>query len=73
MTADEWLPPEGDVHVRIWLAGIVFDYTATAAAARNLIHDWRQRRWCAIELICDTIDDLRLLPRLPCERLFLGS
>lgn len=72
MTAEVWFPPEGDVHVRIWLADVVFDYTAAAAAVRNLIHDWRQTHWFTIELIRDTIDDRRLLPRLPCERLFLG-
>ncbi|MFE3000702.1 hypothetical protein ACFXG4_37595 [Nocardia sp. NPDC059246] len=72
MTTKGWFPPEGDVHVRIWLAGVVFDYRAAATAVRNLIHDWRRKHWCTIELICDTIDDYRLLPRLPCEQLFLG-
>ncbi|MFE3000028.1 hypothetical protein ACFXG4_34135 [Nocardia sp. NPDC059246] len=41
MTTEGWSPPEGDVHVRIWLADAVFDYRATAAAVRNLIYDWR--------------------------------
>ncbi|MGW5106117.1 hypothetical protein [Nocardia sp. NPDC004123] len=72
MTAERWFPPEDDVHVRIWLAGVVFDCTAAAAAVYNLIHDWRRQRWCTIEVICGAIDDCRLLPRLPCERLFLG-
>ncbi|MFF3575047.1 hypothetical protein [Nocardia jiangxiensis] len=72
MTGKGWFPPEGDVHVRIWLAGVVFDYRATAAAVRNLIHDWRRKHWCTIELIRDAIDAHRLLPRLPCEQLFLG-
>ncbi|MGW5110625.1 hypothetical protein [Nocardia sp. NPDC004123] len=72
MTAKGWFPPEDDVHVRIWLAGMVFDYMAAAPAVRNLIDDWRQQHWCTVELIRDTIDDCRLLPRLPCERLFLG-
>ncbi|MGY2011659.1 hypothetical protein ACW9HJ_30035 [Nocardia gipuzkoensis] len=40
MIAEALLPPEGDVHLRIWLADMVFDYTATAAAVRNLVHDW---------------------------------
>ncbi|WP_329410469.1 hypothetical protein OG563_47530 [Nocardia vinacea] len=71
MTAEGWFPPEGDVHVRIGLAGMVFDYTATATAVRNVIHDWRRKPWCTIELIPST-NDCRLLPRLPCERLFLG-
>ncbi|MFE2996682.1 hypothetical protein ACFXG4_16885 [Nocardia sp. NPDC059246] len=72
MTTEGWFPPEGDVHVRIWLADVVFDYRATAAAVRNLIHDWRRKHWFTIELIRATIDDCRLLPRLPCEQLFLG-
>ncbi|MET8424019.1 hypothetical protein [Nocardia sp. NPDC004860] len=72
MTAEEWFSPEGDVHVRIWLAGVVFDYTATAAAVRNLIHDWSRKHWCTIGLIHDTIADSPVLPRLPCERLFYG-
>ncbi|WP_433560566.1 hypothetical protein ACQP1O_23060 [Nocardia sp. CA-151230] len=72
MTTEGWFPREGDVHVRIWLADVVFDYTVTAAAVRHLIHDWKQKHWFTIEFIRDTIDDCRLLPRLPCERLFLG-
>ncbi|MFX0578438.1 hypothetical protein [Nocardia nepalensis] len=72
MTAKGYFPPDGDVHLRIWLTGVVFDYTATAVAVRNLIDDWRRMHWCTIELIRDNIEDCRLLPRLPCERLFLG-
>ncbi|MBU3067791.1 hypothetical protein KO481_40515 [Nocardia sp. NEAU-G5] len=72
MTAAGWFPSEGDVHVRIWLAGVVFDYTAAAAAVRNLIDDWMRKRWCTLEFLQSTMDDCRLLPRLPCEQLFLG-
>ncbi|MGW5111204.1 hypothetical protein [Nocardia sp. NPDC004123] len=72
MTIEGWFPPEGDVHVRIWLADVVFDYTVTAVAVRNLIHDWRQKPWFTIEFIRQTFDDCRLPPRLPCERLFIG-
>ncbi|MGY4098770.1 hypothetical protein ACW2Q0_04275 [Nocardia sp. R16R-3T] len=68
----EGIPLEGDVHLRIWLSNVVFDYTATAAAAHNLIHDWRRGHWYTIELIHETTDHRRLLPRLPYERLFLG-
>ncbi len=32
MTAEGWFPPVGDVHLRIWLADVAFDYTAAAAA-----------------------------------------
>ena len=72
MTAEGWLPSEGEVHVRIWLSGAVLDYTATSAVVRNLIDDWNRKRWCAIEFVRDAIDDGRLLPRLPCQQLFLG-
>lgn len=70
MTAGKCHPSEGDVHVRIWLAGEVFDFVATASAARSLLDDRRRKDWCAMELIHTTVEDLRLLPRLPCERLF---
>ena len=72
MTAEGWLPPEGDLHLRIWVSGVVFDYAVTAAAVRNLIHDWGRKHWYTIELIRESIEDCQLLPRLPCERLFLG-
>ncbi|BDU00090.1 hypothetical protein [Nocardia sputorum] len=70
MTAGKCHPSEGDVQVRIWLAGEVFDFVATASAARSLFCDSRRKDWCAMELIHTTAEDLRLLPRLPCERLF---
>ncbi|WP_216907411.1 hypothetical protein [Nocardia noduli] len=66
------LPTAGDVHLRIWLADVVFDYAAAAEAVYNLIRDWRQKHWYTIELIEDTVENCLLLPRLPCERLFLG-
>ncbi|WP_216913212.1 hypothetical protein [Nocardia noduli] len=72
MTSPKWPSSRGDVHVRIWLAGVVFDYAAAAAAVQNLIRDWRHHCWYTIELVCDGLGDLQLLPRLPCERLFLG-
>ncbi|MEV0341406.1 hypothetical protein AB0H49_20485 [Nocardia sp. NPDC050713] len=71
MTADAPLPPENDVHLRIWLADMMFDYVATARAARNLIDDWQRRKHRhSVELIRSTVEERRLLPRLPCERLF---
>ncbi|WP_216905979.1 hypothetical protein [Nocardia noduli] len=73
MTAEGWFPSEGDVHLRIWLADMVFDYVVSVAAAHNIIQDWTRKHWYTIELIRDTIEDRRLLPRLPCERLFHGS
>ncbi|MER7453458.1 hypothetical protein ABTW96_24575 [Nocardia beijingensis] len=72
MTDGAWIAPGKDVHLRIWLGGVVFDYTATAVAARNVIDDWSRNRWFTIELIRDTIEERLLLPRLPYERLFLG-
>lgn len=71
MCAEQWSTSEGDVHLRIWLSGVAFDYMAAAAAVPHLIHDWARNPWCTIELICGTAEDRRLLPRLPHERLFL--
>ncbi len=72
MSAKNWFAPEGDVHLRIWLSDLVFNYAVTGAAVRNFIHDWRRKPWCTIELIGDTVEDGRLLPYLPGERLFVG-
>ncbi len=73
MHHEPWFLFENDVHVRIWLGTTAFDYLATAAAARNLIHDWCLRNWYAIELIRENAEGhCSVLPRLPCERLFLG-
>ncbi len=63
---------EGDVHLRIWLGGALFDYRVTATAARNLIDEWARRRWYSVELVRTPARDLELLPRMPCERLFNG-
>ncbi len=72
MSADAgWCPPEGDVHLRIWLSDVVLDYVAASNAVSNLIHDWTRRHWFTIELILNAIENCRP-PRLPCECLFLG-
>ncbi|OXR46949.1 hypothetical protein B7C42_00065 [Nocardia cerradoensis] len=72
MTSETWFPPADDVHLRIWLGDMVFDYAVSAVVVHNLIEDWSRRRWCTIEFMRDTAEK-RLLPRrLPCERLFLG-
>lgn len=70
MSAPIALPIEGDVHLRIWLGGRAFDYRATHAAASSFMCEWRRKRKEAIELVMQSIDELGLLPRLPCERLF---
>ncbi|WP_433522321.1 hypothetical protein ACQPZ2_34950 [Nocardia pseudovaccinii] len=72
MTADARLRPGSDVHLRIWLGGMAFDYAATIVAARNVIHDWTRKRWFTIELIHYAVEECLLLPRLPYERLFSG-
>ncbi|MGF6887596.1 hypothetical protein ABIA39_006299 [Nocardia sp. GAS34] len=66
------LPEAEDVHLRIWLNGTALDYRATVAAASQLMRDWRQRRWCAIEFIANTVEECMPMTRLPNERLFLG-
>ena len=66
------LPTLGDLHLRIWLGGISFDYSVAAAAVGNLIGDWRRMRWYTIEFIFDAMDECLPERRLPNERLFLG-
>jgi len=67
------IPHEGDVHLRVWLAGVSLDFATTAAAARNFIRECSHRRWCTVGLVRSTVEYRSLLPRLPCERLFLAS
>ncbi len=60
-----------DVRVRIRLFGCAFEYVIAAAAVGNLIADWKRQRWCgAIELSPAPTSGV---PRIPCERLYLGS
>lgn len=61
-----------DVHLRIWLGGLAFDYRATVEAAYNFIHDCRRRRWCAIEVILRSGENGLPKNRLPNESLFVG-
>ncbi|MGW5515651.1 hypothetical protein [Nocardia spumae] len=68
----EWFARAGDVHLRIWLGGIAFDYRATVAAAEQLLRDWQRKRWCAIEFMFRTVEEQLPERRLPNERLFLG-
>ncbi|WP_157126074.1 hypothetical protein [Nocardia mikamii] len=63
-------PSDSDVHLRIWLGDMAFDFRATRAAAHTFFTEWGHRRREAIELVVETLCDPRLLPRLPCERLF---
>lgn len=70
MPTATWHWGEDDVHLRIWLGGALFDYRAKGTAARNLIGEWARRRWYSIELVRTPVQDLKLLPRMPCERLF---
>ncbi|PPJ25566.1 hypothetical protein C5F51_22260 [Nocardia nova] len=73
MATERPLRAADDVHLRIWLDGVRFDYAASMAAVHQLIHDWTRKRWYTIELVRDSLDDLARMTRLPCERLFLGS
>ncbi|MFI6953389.1 hypothetical protein ACIBJI_07925 [Nocardia sp. NPDC050408] len=61
----------GDLHVRIWLGGFVFDYVASAVAVHHLVGDCSRKRWFAIELPLEN-EDMYTLPRLPNERLYFG-
>ncbi|MRH93489.1 hypothetical protein GFY24_39835 [Nocardia sp. SYP-A9097] len=69
---NDGFPADSDVHLRIWLGGIAFDYRATVNAAYQLICDWQQRRWCAIEFVEHATEEGLPETRLPNERLFLG-
>lgn len=64
-------PPDTDVHLRIPLGDLLLDYRTTATAAHNFITDWRRTHCEIIEIITDTPESRRHLPRLPCETLFL--
>lgn len=64
-------PLKSDVHLRIWLSGVAYDFCATWVVAQRFIREWKQRRCESIEVIVHSIDEeLGNLPRLPCERLF---
>ncbi|MGV9545718.1 hypothetical protein [Nocardia beijingensis] len=73
MTATVRHPIDGDVHLRIWLGGRVFDFRAAPAAASAFCTEWRRKRREAIELVTISHTDMSLLPRLPCEQLFHDS
>ncbi|WP_405146689.1 hypothetical protein OG308_24040 [Nocardia salmonicida] len=72
MSDEAWFPSGRDVHLRIWLGGLAVDYRATLVAALNFMRDGQRNRWCAIEFISHPTSGCPALPRLPCERLFLG-
>ncbi|MGA4792456.1 hypothetical protein [Nocardia sp. AB354] len=63
-------PPNGDMHLRIWLGGLALDFRATRAAALVFFREWSEKRCEAIELITKSLRDISRLPRLPCEELF---
>lgn len=65
--------PQEDVHLRLCLGEVRLDYRVQWRAARNFIRDWRARNRATIEIIVDCAEECHLLPRLPCERLFLYS
>ncbi|MFF0456499.1 hypothetical protein [Nocardia africana] len=68
-TVFEWFRTAGDVHLRIWLQDVAFDYAAAAPAALAFIDDWSRHPTHTIEVILAT-PDRGPLPRLPNERLF---
>ncbi|WP_227981916.1 hypothetical protein [Nocardia spumae] len=68
-TVFEWFRTEDDVHLRIWLQDVAFDYAAAVPAALAFIGDWSRNPTHAIEVVLAT-PDAGPLPRLPNERLF---
>lgn len=69
--SEPWSFDSEDMHLRIWLGDMAFDYIASSVVVANLISDWHRRPWYAIELIRIGYDNPQL-PRLPCARLFQG-
>ncbi|MGW4767073.1 hypothetical protein ACWEO2_03390 [Nocardia sp. NPDC004278] len=64
-------PDEPDVHLSVFLHGVRFDYAACLTAALIFTHEHRMQHY-ADAVTVDLVDTSRY-PRLPCERLFLGS
>ncbi|MCM6774448.1 hypothetical protein NDR87_14080 [Nocardia sp. CDC159] len=65
-------PDDEDVHLRVRLGEVAFDYRARAIAAWHFLQDWSRTHCEPAEVIDDTPEALQNLRRLPCERLFLG-
>ncbi|MFI5777615.1 hypothetical protein [Nocardia sp. NPDC051570] len=49
---------------------MAFDYAAAPSVARAFIREFRRSHCDLVETIVDIAEDMELLPRLPCERLF---
>lgn len=64
------LPSEPDVHLSVFLHGARFDFAACRTAALRFIEDHQARHHADAVYVIP--GDATGLPRLPCERLFLG-
>ncbi|WP_063047718.1 hypothetical protein [Nocardia pseudovaccinii] len=65
------LPNEPDVHLSVFLHGVRLDYAACLTAA--LIFTREHQRQHYVDAVTVDLGDTSRYPRLPCERLFLGS
>ncbi|MEV6341137.1 hypothetical protein AB0M12_41260 [Nocardia vinacea] len=64
-------PDEPDIHVRVFLHGVRLDYAACLTAALIFTHEHQRRHYA--DAVTIDLGDTSRYPRLPCERLFLGS
>lgn len=64
-------PDEPDIHVRVFLHGVRLDYVACLTAALIFTHEHQRRHYA--DAVTIDLGDTSRYPRLPCERLFLGS
>ncbi|WP_433761791.1 hypothetical protein [Nocardia sp. CA-135398] len=64
-------PDEPDVHLSVLLHGVRFDYAACITAALTFTREHQRRHYA--DAVTLGLGDPSRYPRLPCERLFLGS
>ncbi|MEU0507483.1 hypothetical protein [Nocardia sp. NPDC005998] len=64
-------PDEPDVHLSVFLHGVRFDYVACLTAALIFTREHRMQHYA--DAVTIDLGDTSRYPRLPCERLFLGS
>lgn len=58
------------MRLTVFLHGLCMEYRARATAASLFVSEWTALH--GSHAVAVTVDDGRDLPRLPCERLYLG-
>ncbi|MFI7670503.1 hypothetical protein [Nocardia sp. NPDC049526] len=64
-------PDEPDVHLSVFLRGVRLDYAACLTAALIFTREHQRRHYA--DAVTIDLGETSRYPRLPCERLFLGS